>query len=170
MIIPKIIHQTYFTKNLPQNIQENINFLIKNNPGWEYRFYDDNAIERFIKKNYHSTIQDAYNSIDTAYGAARADFFRYLLIYRTGGIYLDIKSSASAPLEQIVFPDDQYILSHWPNQKGEVFEDWGLHSGVRLISQNGEFQNWHVIARPEHPFLRNVISLVLRQIKVYTIK
>ena len=50
MLIPRIIHQTYPTKNLPDSILQNIEFLQRNNPGWEYRFYDDVDIEQFIKK------------------------------------------------------------------------------------------------------------------------
>ena len=167
MTIPKIIHQTYPTRNLPNSILENIGFLQKNNPSWEYRFYDDDDIEQFIKRSFPPAIYQAYSRINPAYGAARADFFRYLLIFRVGGVYLDIKSTALLPLDEVVLPDDEYILSHWPNQKGEAFEGWGL-DGVEHFPPLGEFQNWHIAARPEHPFLHHVVGLVMAQIKNYT--
>ena len=48
----------------------------------------------YIRREYGESILSCYLRIDPVYGAARADLFRYLLLYRTGGVYLDIKSAA----------------------------------------------------------------------------
>ena len=32
----------------------------------------------------------------------KSDFFRYLLMYKVGGVYLDIKSFAETPLKNII--------------------------------------------------------------------
>ncbi|MCA3362157.1 MAG: hypothetical protein INF74_09420, partial [Roseomonas sp.] len=61
------------------------------NPDWEYRLYEDADCERFIRENYDAETFKLFRSIHPDYGAARADFFRYLLLYRLGGVYLDIK-------------------------------------------------------------------------------
>jgi mannosyltransferase OCH1-like enzyme len=97
--------------------------------------------------------------INPKYGAARADFFRYLLMYREGGVYLDIKSGAKFPFNNIIFPDDEYILCHWelPAQT-EI-----------LLNQYGEYQQWHIICKPSHPFLGAVIKSVMENIKTYRI-
>ena len=125
MSIPKIIHQTYHSLNFSPEIQESVDSLKSLNPEWEYRFYDDAAIEDFIGKNYYPEILGFYKKINPYYGAARADFFRYLLIYKVGGIYLDIKSSASLVLDEVVENKDKYVLAYWPNLPGEPFEGWG---------------------------------------------
>ena len=169
MAIPKIIHQTYATgADLSEDLRKNIHFLQELNPGWKYVFYDDDAIVAFIKTHYEPEILALYLRINPVYGAARADFFRYLLMFRVGGVYLDIKSHAAQPLDQIVHASDRYVLAHWPNQPGEVFEGWGLHaelSGYR----KGEFQNWHICAEPAHPFLRNVLAHVMSNIRNYDV-
>jgi hypothetical protein len=46
------------------------------NPGWQYRFDDDAAIESFILTEYGEKILALYRRIDPLYGAARADLFR----------------------------------------------------------------------------------------------
>lgn len=165
--ITKIIHQTYRDKNYPKEIQDNINRLIKMNPDWEYKFYDNSDIEEFIKKNYGDIIYSYYNRIDPRYGAAKADLFRYLLIYKVGGVYLDLKSSIIKPLNSTIFDNDEYILSHWNNEQPGEFFEWGLYKELTHISK-GEYQQWHIIASAGHPFLRHVIIRVLQKIDTYS--
>lgn len=165
-MIPKIIHQTYFSHDLPSGLCEAVGILKVKNPHWEYRFYDDTAIIEFIKLHYDQNVLAHYDRINPKYGAARADLFRYLLLYQCGGIYLDIKSSASRPLDDVIRPDDSYLISNWKNKPGEEYEGWGLHAAVMSVS-GGEFQQWYIAAEPGHPFLAAVIKNVLGNIDKY---
>lgn len=162
--IPTVIHQTYYSKtDLPMPLQENISHIQQLNPDWEYRLYDDTDIEAIIQQHYGQDILDIYRLIDPAYGAARADLFRYLLIYAEGGVYLDMKSTTTRSLNEVLLPDDRYILSKWDDGK---YCAWGLHPELAGI-ERGEFQQWHVIAAAGHPFLRAVIQQVLHNILHY---
>lgn len=161
-LIPKIIHQTYFKKELSPEIKLNIEKLKEANPDWEFRFYDDNDIEAYIKNNFPE-ILNIYNKINTKYGAARADLFRYLVVYKDGGVYLDIKSSLSKPLSEILEPNDQYILAHWDF----THNPYCRHANVN--NPNGEFQQWHIISTKGHPFLKAVIENTCKNIKVYNV-
>ncbi len=120
----------------------------------------------FIGSIYGQDVLRYYNSIDPAYGAARADLFRYLLIYKCGGVYLDIKSGLEQPLDEIIEPDDTYILSRWGGDDPK-FRGWGFHPELFEDYGVGEFQQWHVIAAPGHPFLRAAIQRVLANIGMY---
>ncbi len=100
--IPKIIHQTFKTRNLPPELQENVDKLKAKNPGWEYRFYDDSDIIKFISTFYGYEILTYFERINPKYGAARADLFRYLLMYIYGGVYLDIKSTFTRPIDEVL--------------------------------------------------------------------
>ena len=80
--IPKIIHQTFRTKELPKEIENTVDNLKKMNPDFEYRFYDDEDCYNFIKEHYDDETLSLYLSINPNYGSCRADFFRYLLIYK----------------------------------------------------------------------------------------
>jgi hypothetical protein len=164
--IPKLIHQTFYQADLPEALQQNVHRLKELNPGWEYRFYNDSDIVDFIKTNYPTQVLESFERIDPRYGAARADLFRYLLLYKYGGIYLDIKSSATRPLDSVIRGDDEYLLSYWANKPGERYEGWGQHDELSHM-QSGEFQQWFIAAAPGHPFLKAVIETVLQNIKRY---
>lgn len=162
--IPRVIHQTYHSKNFPPEVLENINHLKTLNPDWEYRVYDDDDITNYITKNYPELLY-IYNKINPEYGAARADFFRYILIYNEGGVYLDIKSSLTKPLNDILTTEDRYLLCHWQNEPGEIHQHMGFHTCI--ANPFGEFQQWHIIASKGHPFLKAVIENVCNNINNY---
>ena len=159
--IPKWIYQTYpgtIHTPIPYDIHKNINFIKKMNPGWKYYLFRDDDIIKFIKKNYNFEKLKLYLKINEEYGPARADFFRYLLIYRYGGVYLDIKSATSKKLDDII-GDSEYVLQHWGNNvkpQSELFKNY-----------YGEFQQWNIMSCPEHPFLESVLQNIVTNIKNY---
>lgn len=163
--IPRLLHQTYRSLDLPAELSGNIARLRADNPEWEYRFYDDADIERFILAEYGERVMSYYHRISPAYPAARADFFRYLLIYRHGGAYLDIKSSMSRPLREILREDDRYLLAHWPEDDPR-FAGWGHYPELQAVGGR-EFQQWNIIAAAGHPFLYAVICQVMHNIDTY---
>lgn len=169
--IPKVMHQTYFSpetppRPVPPEIQENIAFLKSTNPGWEHRLYGREEMVQFISSSYGAEVLKYFNRIDPAYGAAQADLFRYLLIYKYGGVYLDVKSSINIPFAHFLRNDDVFLLSQWRNRESEEFDGWGLHYDLRHI-EGGEFQQWHIVSVPGHPFLRRVILAVLSNMDLY---
>jgi inositol phosphorylceramide mannosyltransferase catalytic subunit len=165
--IPKIIHQTYGSHDLPEALRRNVADLKASNPGWDYRFYDDAAIEAFLLEHYDPAIHALYQRINPRYGAARADIFRYLVVYKLGGVYIDIKSRFLRPIDEVLRGDEAFILSQWSNGPGQKYEGFGLKREVAHIA-GGEFQQWHVIAAPRHPFLHAVLLAVFDGIDRYT--
>lgn len=164
--IPRIIHQTFKSPPWPTEIAENVDLLKAMNRGWDYRFYTDDDIRDYIERAYGTAVLRRYDMIDTRYGAARADLFRYLLLYREGGVYLDMKSGASRPLDEVIRSDDTFLLSTWRNERGDNFHNWGLHSELSHLPF-GEYQQWFIVAAAGHPFLKRVIEYVLRNIDQY---
>jgi mannosyltransferase OCH1-like enzyme len=160
--IPRIIHQTFYERTLAPQLAANVAHLKQVNPGWEYRFYDDADIVRFITDNYNAAVVERFGRIDSKYGAARADVFRYLLMYKVGGVYLDIKSLATRPLDDVLHADDRFVLSGWNND----MQSWGSHYELRDIP-TGEFQQWHIVCAPGHPFLKAVLENVMGNIDKY---
>jgi len=168
-LIPRLIHQTCPCKEcLPVEIQENIRKICDLNPSWEYCLYDDDDIEAYILKYYGLEILRVYQKINYSYGAARADLFRYLLMYAEGGIYLDIKSSVTNPLDDVIAFDDYYILSKWDNHITGTHPDWGIHRELESF-ERGEYQQWYIICVAGHPFLKAVIERVIKNIQHYNV-
>ena len=164
--IPHHLHQTFPTRVLPDQFRDQVEALRTRNPGWAYTLHDDEAVERFITTHYGDAVLALYHRISPGYGAARADLFRYLLMYREGGIYLDIKSGADRPLDDIADAANGYLLSHW-DRTNENRSTFGVHPALSGLS-NGEYQQWHIVTVPGHPFLRAVILAVLANIVDYS--
>ena len=159
--IPKNIFQLIKDKNnINPSFQKNIDYIKNLNPEWKYILLDDNDMVEYMKKNYPPYILDIYNMINPKYGAAKADFLRYLILYKEGGAYFDIKSAMKYPLDHIIKYDDEYILTH---------DKCNCQSSY-LDSEDGEFQQWYIICRPGHPFLKKVIDNVINNILEYDIK
>ncbi|MEI6210727.1 MAG: glycosyltransferase [bacterium] len=168
MRVPRIIHQTLPDKsNLPAEAARNIANLKSVNPGWRHILYDDRDIHEFIQQSYGREMLAVFESINPLYGPARADLFRYLLSYKIGGVYLDIKSGCQNPFDSFVQEEDALLLSRWRNRRGEIFAGWGVHPADGVES---EFQNWHIICAPEHPVMLAVIESVLWNLRHYSMQ
>lgn len=164
--IPKLLHQTISSRErLSVSVSENISHLKRNNPDWQYCLYDSNDREDFICKHYGDKIKSIYLSINPEYGAARADIFRYLLLYKYGGIYIDIKSTFVDEIP-LSLCRDQYIISFWKDDPDPNKNVFGRHRELSRVGGH-EIQQWHLISRAGHPFLRHVIARVLSNIEIY---
>ncbi|MCL1668184.1 hypothetical protein M2T82_08940 [Elizabethkingia ursingii] len=109
MAVPKNIFQTFKTKKLPLITRCNIWEIKKLNPDYNCYLYDDNDIIQFLQEEFPPRYLNTYNCLKIE--AARADFFRYVVIYKKGGVYLDIDSGISKPLDLLIQPADIAILS-----------------------------------------------------------
>jgi mannosyltransferase OCH1-like enzyme len=165
MKIPRIIHQT--VDNLQQVLPEyenNRQEMSKLNPLWKVKLYTSDDREDFIRSAYGNEILDAYLSIDHRYGAARADFFRYLVVLDLGGLYLDIKATATKPLDTVIYKEDTFIAAQWPTCiDGVDMSSVGRHKELSFR----EYQNWFVLSAPKHVVLERVVEEILRNIKSY---
>jgi len=151
--IPKIVHQTFYTSNLPEDI---VNIIIKNKrlcPLYKFIFYNDNDCQVFIKKNFDEKIFNAFMKINNCYGAMKADFFRYCVLYKIGGVYLDIKSSIKKPLGLIIKPDDSCLLDIPRN----YLEPWRKNAPT--------YEQWLLIFEPKHPYLLEIINNMVNYIE-----
>jgi hypothetical protein len=72
-------------------------------------------------------------------------------------------------LDAIVRADDEYLLSHWNQDADSEHRGFGLHPELAAF-EKGEFQQWHVVAAPGHPYLEQVINDVLARIDAYHAK
>ncbi|WP_207535782.1 glycosyltransferase family 32 protein [Desertivirga arenae] len=144
MAIPKTIFQTFKSSKLPFITRWHINRFRKRNPEYNYEFYDDQRIEEFFKSQFPLEVFNAYKKLNI--GAAKADFFRYAILYRKGGVYLDIDSGISGRLDDFIRPDDTAIIT----KEG----DPSLFAQYALVYAAG------------HPFLRNTIDMVVENISL----
>jgi len=87
--IPANIFQTWQTKKLPPQMFNAIRILRQQNPNFKYYLFSDDDCRLFISKHFEPNVLNAYDRLIP--GAYKADLWRYCILYKIGGIYLDIK-------------------------------------------------------------------------------
>ena len=87
--IPLICYTTWHTQELPPEMRNNYEHLCKRNPELEFKLYDESECRNFIKNNFDKDVLDAYNKLSPS--SYKSDLWRYCVLYKNGGIYIDIK-------------------------------------------------------------------------------
>lgn len=107
--IPKIVYQTWRTKNdIPEYIKKQRNDMIKLNPNYKFILYDNDDMEKFVHENFDNQIIECWNRINIM--TAKADFWRYLILYKYGGIYLDFDDIIKVNLDSFITDEEDVIL------------------------------------------------------------
>ncbi|WP_419868014.1 glycosyltransferase family 32 protein [Chryseobacterium sp. CT-SW4] len=145
MPVPKQIFQTFKSKDLPWITQFHIWNMKRMNPEYKYFLYDDQDIEKFLKQEFPPEYIDTYEKLTI--GAAKADFFRYAVLYKKGGVYLDIDSTTIKPLRQLIKEDDTAVISR------------ERHEGL--------YVQWALIFEEKHPILKKVLELMIDNIQTH---
>jgi mannosyltransferase OCH1-like enzyme len=121
-MIPKVIYQTWETKQIPDKIKQKIEEMLKINPNYSYELFDDSDRFYFLKENYGNQVVSAYEKLNI--GAAKADLWRYAMLYKNGGVYLDIDSEIISNLDFLISKNDIAIISREGNPN--KFVQWCL--------------------------------------------
>lgn len=131
-MIPRIIHQTWKTKEIPDDWKESVLSWQGQHPGWEYVLWTDVDLERFIIERY-PWFAETYRDYPCA--IQRVDASRYFILYEYGGIYSD--------LDIICRGNCDFLLGH----------------GV-IIPRTKPlgFSNDLMMAEPKHPFFLQMIN------------
>lgn len=104
--IPLIIHQIWVNGELYPKMKECIDKLKMDNPEFEHNLYDDAKCRAFISENYDKNVLCAYDKLIPY--AFQADLVRYCVLYKKGGIYLDIKYQMENGNKLINYVDKEY--------------------------------------------------------------
>ncbi len=152
-IIPKIVWQTWKDKEVLS--LKNMQRMRQNNPNWTFNLMTDaDIIEWFENTTNDEIVQIAYKSyklINPEIGAARADIWRYAIIWHYGGIYLDVDS-------EILDFDALYNLAN-DGKYGVVLSHETYGYPKREFKRKRVIQ-WCFMARPRHNLFANTIKLI----------
>lgn len=144
-MITKTIYQVAINLNYSHpGVQEQIKKTLTLNPGWKYKIITkEEQMDQFVNENYPGSIADAYNRLNIL--VAKVDFWRYLNLYKHGGVYLDMDSSIDKPLDQLIKEEDDAIITAEGNP--DFYVQWALIYGK------------------DHPILKRLIDLIVDNIK-----
>jgi mannosyltransferase OCH1-like enzyme len=83
---------------LPPHLKE----LFDRNPTWTVRICDNVCKDEFMANEFFNTsVSAVYHIINPLVGAARADVWRYAVLFTYGGVYLDDDSDIRVPLDEV---------------------------------------------------------------------
>lgn len=140
-IIPLNIFQTWHTKSLPPLMEKNVEVIKYNNPRFNYYLYDDNDCREFLKNNFPPYVLNAFDKLIP--GAYKADLWRYCILYKNGGIYLDIKYTPINKFRFIALTE----MEHW----------------VLDIDNKGIY-NALIVAKPNNILLLKAINQIVKHV------
>ena len=100
--IPKIIHQIWIGGPLPTKFHNWQKSWKKHHPDWEYKLWTDKEIKEFglINKHWYDK---------TPNPGQKANIVRYEVLYRLGGVYVDIDFECLQPLDIFHHTCDFYV-------------------------------------------------------------
>lgn len=120
--IPKIIHQSYTSNILIRLRNATYTWQLMNN-NYKYMYWDDEACCEYIKNNFNESVQNAYHSLYA--GAYKSDIFRLCVLYEYGGIWADISSECTYPLDKLLASEiNLLIVKDKPSQitNGNIYQ------------------------------------------------
>lgn len=152
-----MIHQVYgifddgiFLSDIPifqDNVDATKEFCKKHN--YEYKLWDLKDCEKLIQEDY-SEYQDLWN--DFRYAIQRADFIRYCILHKYGGIYIDCDIRPMKDLQEI-FQARQYFVYWADDEKRKPYN-------AIMGSQKGNNLFLDIMKQSKHDFYekRNIKS------------
>jgi mannosyltransferase OCH1-like enzyme len=135
--IPKIIHQIWLGSPVPESFKALQESWIENHlgRGWTYKLWTDDDIADFGLYN-----QQYYDDTDN-YGV-KADILRWEVVYRYGGVYVDMDFECLRSLDTLHYTYDFYTAL-------QPLDTFFVQLGAALFG-----------ARPGHPLLKHCIETI----------
>jgi len=131
--VPKIIHQIWIGKKVPEEFKEFQKSWKKFHPDWEYRLWTQRDIDGFGFYNI-DIIRESRNPGEIS------DLMRYEILYRYGGLYVDFDFECLRPHDELNHMYDFYVGI-------QPLDSDDLQLGIGLIG-----------SVPGHPILESAIK------------
>lgn len=142
MLIPKIIHQTWKTADVPVRWQSAVDSVKRYHPGWEYRLWTHADMDDYVSRNkpdlwpiFHGFEKDIM----------RADVFRYVLMHDIGGLYADLDYRFLRPFP---YGDAELLLA----------DEFSLSFGDRFE----QVASFVFASRAGHPLWKDILVELLK--------
>lgn len=143
-MIPKIIHQTWKTTKIPDKWKDSVSSCKNVNKDFKYILWTDESMNKFVEKSYPDFYK-IYKSYK--YHIQRCDAFRYLVLYKYGGVYLDMDIGCNKSIKDLLHYN--IVLAKSPNI-------------------DSFYTNAFFMAKPKHPFLKFCVDNLKNYVDSYS--
>ncbi len=140
--IPKIIHQIWIGSEFPEKYKKFQKSWLDNHSNWQYRLWTDKDIESFKMKN-----KELFDKAEN-YGE-KADIWRYEILERFGGLYVDTDFECFKPFD---------VLHHL----------YDFYAGIEPMEvKYAGISNALIGSKAHHPILQKCIEKLPHSFKKY---
>lgn len=141
--IPLNIYQTWHTSELPEQMAKCVQQIRQENPEFKYCLSNDAECRAFIETNYDTNVLNAFDALIP--GAYKADLWRYCILYKEGGIYLDIKYRPMNGMRFITLTEKEHLV---------------------LDRDNSGIYNALMVCRPGNALLFRAIQQIVKNVEL----
>lgn len=140
------------------------------NLDWHIHISDDNDMDKFMEKVFRGTkVLWAFNMLNRKLGPARADIWRYAVLWVYGGGYMDTDSYIRTPLNKVitevnnenktfVFGAERRKRHGCYNYTFHLHEDNLNALNITFLLVPYPFNQNILFSRPGHPLLRRILE------------
>eukprot|EP00038_Savillea_parva_P009827 m.186087 g.186087 ORF g.186087 m.186087 type:complete len:963 (-) comp16670_c0_seq1:209-3097(-) len=151
--IPKLIHQTWKTEDIPSRQRFDVATWTNMNPTYTYKLWTDHDMDEHMEAN-HADMMTAW---DLMKPIEKADTFRYVVLYDFGGYYADIDVACTQPIDSWTdnthnFHNIDFIVGFEVVTDRPDWADW--FAARRQLCQ------WTMAAAPGHPALKRTLNSI----------
>lgn len=132
--VPLIIFQTWMSHMVPKDMYKTIYDNLIKNPCFDYYLFDDDDCAKFIIKNFNKQTHCAFNNLVA--GAYKADLWRYCILYKFGGVYLDIKFKIMLDLKDYIEKYGEMLVIDKDSIKNQRYD---IYQAVMILNKNNKF-------------------------------
>ena len=151
MSIPKIIHQTWKTKQIPSVYDLRwIDSWKKYNPDWEYKLWTDEDLRNLVKDKYSwfLPIYDTY-----PHNIFRVDAARYFILHHHGGLYVDLDFECLKSFDPLL--DNNVVFGYRPDNQ-DVVRYYNIPNALMMSVQYHPF--WEIVFEKMVQSWKNILQ------------
>ena len=184
-----INYYSFFSPSSIDVMPKHLHEFLTRNKHWSVNIVSNDMKDAFMNATFANTsLLWAYHAINPICGAAKADIWRYAVLYTFGGAYIDDDSDLIAPLDDVVQPSDRLIISYEkngfngnrcyiPTHHLSDFHVFQSEKNNKLLEVHNDFKyvilNWLIISEPRHPIMertiRNLVEVCISMLTIGTI-
>ena len=104
---------------MPNAVRKSVKLLKQQNPEFKHHMYDETECRKFIADHFPPKVVDAYDHIIPH--AIKSDLWRYCIMYKLGGVYIDSKYTGMHGFKFIYLTDREYFCRDIHKTLGGVY-------------------------------------------------
>lgn len=147
--VPLVVYRSWQTENIPTRMMGAVRKTMAMTPEFDNEFFTDQDCIDFIDTNYEPNVGKAFRCLKP--GAYKSDLWRCCILYKRGGIYIDIKLELYLPLKDILEQHPKIFI---------VDEAWGLSCENATPLWNGVMSS-----PPGNPMFKACIDEIVEHCK-----